>query len=114
MNFDLNGLVEGLSRFDEKADKVVKMFAETAAATLEADAKQNRPWTDRSGDARKRLRGYVESIPNGYKIILAHGVDYGLWLEVANDGMYGIVKKTVRMEAPYIMRDFSGLMEKIK
>lgn len=114
MNFDLDSLIEGLSRFDEKADKAVKMFAETAAATLEADAKQNRPWTDRTGDARKRLKGYIESIPNGYKIILAHGVDYGLWLEVAKDGMYGIVKKTIRMEAPYIMQDFSGLMEKMK
>ena len=106
-------LDKGIFAFDVKADKAVRMFAETQAKVLEKDMKENRPWTDRTGDARKRLTCKVESTKRAYVLVLAHGVDYGIWLELANEGKYNIIQRTVDLESAYIMRDFEGLLNKM-
>ena len=110
---DLDHLEKGIVLYDQRAIEAVGIFANTQAKNLERDAKKNRPWIDRTGEARKRLTGYVERIEHGYRIILAHGVDYGIWLELANEGKYGIVGKMIDIEAPFIMRDFEGLLDKL-
>lgn len=106
-------LDKGIFAFDEKADQAVRMFANTQAKVLEKDMKENRPWTDRTGDARKRLSVKVESTKKAYVLVLAHGVDYGIWLELANEGKYNIIQRTVDLESAYIMKDFEGLLNKM-
>lgn len=110
---DIDDLIKGIYMIDKKADTAVKMFANTNAKVMETDAKEQARWTDRSSMARKSLRGYVEETPNGYKIILSHGVDYGIWLELANEKRYAIVEPIIRLTSPYIMRDFENLLEKM-
>ena len=104
----------GMEQFAKKADIAIQLFAETNAKNLEKEAKQGRPWTDRTGDARKRLNGTVEKTSTGYRIVLAHGVDYGLWLELANEGKYGIVDKTMNLQAPLILSDMEGLLSNLR
>ena len=91
----------------------VKMYAETQAKSLEGYAKENRPWTDRTGDARKRLTGYVTDIPKGYRINLAHGVNYGIWLELAMEKKYAILEPTIRLKGPDVVRGMENLLERI-
>ena len=110
---DIKDLMKGIYMIDKKADLAVKMFAETNAKVMESDAKIQAKWTDRTGDARKRLRGYVEEMPTGYRIVLAHGVDYGLWLELAHEKRFAIVEPIVRLTSPYIMQEFQGLLDKM-
>ena len=68
-------LKEGIYLLDEKADAAVHMLAKKAASNLKSDAKKQAKWTDRTGMARKTLKGSVQKLPNAYRIILAHGVD---------------------------------------
>lgn len=110
---DISDLLKGIYMIDKKADLAVKMLADTNAEVMESDAKEQAPWTDRTGLARKTLRGYVEERPTGYRIILSHGVNYGIWLELANEKRYAIVEPIVRLTSPYIMRDFENLLEKM-
>lgn len=91
----------------------IRMYAETQAKNLEGYAKEHRPWTDRTGDARKRLTGYVSEIPNGYRINLAHGVDYGVWLELAMEKRFAILEPTVRLQGGEVLRGLSNLLDKL-
>lgn len=59
-----------------------------------AFAKVNAPWTDRTGEARRTLGGEVVIDGKHYVCVFGHGVDYGIWLEVSNNGQYGIVLRT--------------------
>ena len=104
-------LDEGLSELLKVA--AVRMYAETQAKNLEGYAKEHRPWTDRTGDARKRLTGYVTEIPNGYSINLAHGVDYGIWLELAMEKRFAILEPTVRLRGPEVLRGLQGLLDRL-
>lgn len=108
---DTSNLDAGLENLIAPA--VLRMYAETQAKNLEGYAKEHRPWTDRTGDARKRLTAYVTDIPNGYRINLAHGVDYGIWLELAMEKRFAILEPTVRLQGPEVLRGMNRLLEKL-
>lgn len=76
------------------------------AAEMEAWAKANAPWQDRTGAARAGLHATVE----GNAITLAHGVDYGLWLEIANQGKYAIIAPAIDYWGPRIMGELQHMI----
>ena len=84
-SFDPTGLLQGLTQTESKADVAIRMYAEQSALKLQNYAKEHRRWTDRTGHARQRLTGSSAKITTGYRLQLAHGVDYGLWLELAKE-----------------------------
>lgn len=111
---DVSKLTLGLDQFKTRFDSAVNMLAETEVKkTFETPAKQNAPWTDRTARARQSLTGYVEKELDGYKLILSHGVDYGLWLELANEKNYAIVEPTVRLNSPTVLNHFKDLVNKL-
>jgi len=65
------------------------------ASEAAKESKANRPWKDDTRHARQGLYGKVKK--EGTKFIIEHGhrVDYGVWLELANDGKYAILSKTL-------------------
>jgi len=65
------------------------------AVEAEQTAKANAPWTDRTGDARKLLKGEVIDDGETLGVRLLHRVEYGKHLETANDGRYAILKPTI-------------------
>ena len=111
--FDLEDLSKGIIAFDKKADMAVKMYANVKAKDLESYSKDKAPWTDRTGTARKTLNGSVSKIENGYRITLSHGVDYGMWLELAHEKRFAIVRPALELKAPEIFEGFSGLLAKM-
>lgn len=89
---------------------IIEMYVKTQAKSLESYAKENRPWTDRTGHARQRLTGYVTTIPKGYRINLAHGVDYGIWLELAMEKRYAILEPTIRLKGKEVVNGMRNLL----
>jgi len=65
------------------------------AGQLEGYAKVHAPWTDRTGHARQGLHGGVDIRGEQLVLYLSHGVEYGIWLELKNEGKYAIVRPTV-------------------
>lgn len=94
--FDPGSLLKNLETAPSKADAVIHMYADTSALKLQNFAKENRPWTDRTGQARQRLSGRAYAITDGYRLELAHGVSYGIWLELAHEKKYSIIPKTIQ------------------
>lgn len=116
MNFQFKGdpIQQGLDRLSDRFAVAVLMYAQTGALKLQNHAKRIAPWTDRTGAARNRLTGYTESHPGKVRIILAHGVDYGVWLELANEQRFAAIDPALRVVAPQIMEGFRGLLDRVK
>lgn len=67
------------------------------AGQLEGYAKENAPWTDRTGHARQGIHGGVDSDGNKFILYLSHGVEYGRYLEEGT-GKYGPKGKPFTIE----------------
>lgn len=114
-DFDDSKLANGMTQLAQKMVSAVYMYAGTQAVKLEAQMKRERPWTDRTGMAKATLRSVV-SRPSQtmVRITLAHGVDYGIWLELAHEKNWAIVGPTIDKEAPNVLEGLQGLLEKVK
>lgn len=117
LEFKYNGsnLDAGLSKLSEKVGAAVLIYMATKAPEIEAKMKINRPWIDRTNMAKNLLNVKV-SQPEKTKIrmTLAHGVTYGMWLELAHSGNYAIIRPTLDAEAPKVIQQMGDLMSKIK
>jgi len=95
--------------------RLLVRFMDTACAKYAAEAEQiakaNAPWTDRTGDARKLLKGKVIDDGESLGVRLMHRVEYGKHLETAHDGKYAILKPTIeglRSDFFSVARKFFG------
>ena len=115
LDYSKSTLKKNLDKMSVKLGAVVLMYAATKASELQSKMKLNRPWTDRTGMAKTLLNAKV-SQPNSniVRITLVHGVDYGIWLELAHEKNYAIIAPTVREEGPRIVEDLNNLMSKLK
>ena len=114
LDYSSSTLKKNLDKMTTKLGAVVLMYSATKASEIEAKMKMNRPWTDRTGMAKATLRAKV-SQPSSTLIrtTLAHGVDYGIWLELANGKNYAIIIPTINEESPRIVEDLNDLMSKL-
>lgn len=92
-------------------DRIEPLVHEAISATMAyhatravAYAKQNAPWTDRTGNARGGLFSTTESTGNSWRLTIAHSVPYGIWLEVRWNGRYQIIRPTIQNEGPEVMK----------
>lgn len=114
-NFNDDEIQVGLENLDMKMVAAFDIYCTTAAKKLETHAKKNRPWTDRTGDARKRLTGSSELVGGtSARVVLAHGVDYGVWLELAHEKRYAIVEPTVRLQSNEILKGLENFVDKLE
>lgn len=108
-NFDASGVLNGLADLELRTNAKSKAYANTMAKDFERYAKQNRPWHDRSKRAREGLTGYTKSIPKGYRIVIAHTVDYGIDLEMKYNKRYAILEPTVRLKGAEAVKGLRNL-----
>ena len=114
ISFDDSQLRRNLDEFPNRFNAALEMYGQTAASYLQAEAKANRPWTDRTNRARLGLTGSEELKPDELVIVLAHTVDYGLWLELAHEKNYAIVEPTVQENRQKIVDGLEGMLNSIK
>jgi len=117
LDFDYvnSSLSKGIDKVSSKIGIAVLMYCATKAKEIEFQMKANRPWTDRTNMAKATLSAKVsQPNPTTIRITLAHGVEYGIWLELANEKNYAIVGPTVRDESPRVIKDMQDLLNKIK
>ena len=115
IDYDNSALNKNLDKMSVKLGAMILMYASTKASELQAKMKINRPWTDRTGMAKALLNAKVsQPDKNTIRITLAHGVDYGIWLELAHGKNYAIIAPTIREEGPRVINDMNNLMSKLK
>lgn len=84
-------------------DDVAAEAFDKAALNIKTYAQNNAPWTDRTGDARKLLDTAVELDKGEVTLLLGHGVEYGKWLELIQDGRFAIIMDTLEQYAPVVI-----------
>lgn len=85
-------VVRNMAVYGERVRQAVRAVADYWAPVIEAYAKDNAAWTDRTGNARQSLHAFVEQLSrDSVALYLAHGVEYGKWLELAHAGRYAII-----------------------
>lgn len=114
LDYDSSSLSKNLNKMSTKLGAVILMYSATKASELQSKMKLNRPWTDRTGMAKALLSAKVsQPSPTLVRITLAHGVDYGIWLELAHEKNYAVIAPTIREEGPRIVDDLDNLMSKL-
>lgn len=115
IKFDNDKLLSNMDKLVTKTGIAVLMYANTKATQLESQMKVKRPWTDRTGMAKATLRARVsQPDSNTVRITLAHGVSYGIWLELAKEKRYAIVAPTLKNEAPKIVKGLNTILSSLK
>lgn len=103
-----------LKLYEVVSDIAVGIFAEHIAKEFESYAKEHRRWTDRTGHARQRLKGYTIKTKDHITIGVAHGVSYGLNLEFDYEKKYAILKETIMKNSPEALKAMRGLLDDLK
>lgn len=107
--YDDDALVAAVGAIDDKIDRALTAVVQYHAPKTEAAAKTGAPWTDRTSNARNALFAVAQRDRPSYRIILGHGVSYGIWLEVRFSGRYAIIEPTIQQEGPEVMRTASQI-----
>ena len=114
LTWDSKSLDVGLSSLGPKMSTALNMYAAVGVKTLEAKAKSSAKWTNRTSMARRSLNGTVQH-PDGHTIRMqvSHGVEYGVFLELAHEKNYAILWPTVSALMNEIIKGMQGLMDKM-
>lgn len=103
-------LFRSVAGMDKQLDRALAAAIEFAATKSEASMRKNAPWTDQTSNARNGLHTvpFHDGRTHGYH--LAHGVPYGIWLEVRWDGRYGIIPQSVQEGGMMVMSLMTKLL----
>lgn len=112
--FDFRQMMREINALPERVAVALDGYGKTVAAQLEAIAKKNRPWTDRTAKARQSIHGGTERMDTGIKIILESGVEYAVYLEFAHEKRYAVIYPTLKEEAPKVMQGLRRLLERME
>lgn len=97
--------------YESRLKAALFLLADTSSKKMEAWAKQNARWTDRTSNARQTLKG--EALWESDVILLClvkHGVDYGIWLELAHEKRYAILEEAVAAYRDELITEFKRLV----
>lgn len=97
--------------YRQRIEAGIVAIARRWAPEIENYMKSNAPWTDRTGNARQGLHTEVNHVVGSMvEIILAHGVEYGYWLEVKGAGAYAIVNPALDVFGPRVWADVRRML----
>lgn len=99
-----------LARLEAGTRLRVNRLLRTTAVRWEALAKTQAPWTNRTGMARATLHADATMNGMGGEIVLSHGMDYGIWLEIANGGRYQVIDPTMQVMVAELENGLQGLL----
>lgn len=98
-------VVSNLTSMKSRLKTGVEMVTSTMAKKMEQWAKDEARWKDRTGNARQTLKGrhYWEDA-NIIVAEISHGVEYGIWLELAHNKKYAILEDTIEAHKDEILQ----------
>ena len=109
--WDLKDFDSGINKVRNRFDTSIMILCNTAAIKMENYAKENAPWTDRTGNARQRLEGVTRWVGRSeIEIIVQHHMSYGFWLELAHERRYAILEEAIEENVEELYRSLRRFM----
>jgi len=109
--FKINTSGLKLNKAALKHKAALLLYADTAGKMMEAEAKREAKWTDRTTNARQSIKGGAGWEGNQLKVVLSGGMDYSPYLELANERRYEILRPTIEKNAAEILRGYQKLVK---
>lgn len=106
ISFETSDVLNRLDSMQARTRASLEIIARSAASAMENYAKRNARWTDRTGNARQRLKGSIRWDDEALLVVISHNVDYGMWLELCNEKKYAILKEALNSQAPQLMQAY--------
>lgn len=91
---------------EQKIRAAIGLFGDTSAKKMEAEAKQNAPWVDRTSNARNSIQGNFGWKGKHAVITLSGNMEYSVYLELANEKKYAILVPTIERNAPEVIKAY--------
>jgi hypothetical protein len=81
---------------------------------IEQHIKISAPWTDGTSNAHSGLAASgVKESDDVYSIIMTYSVDYGIYLERANDGKYATIIPALPIWGPKVIKTCTKIMDRL-
>lgn len=96
----LSAVQARLAAYQRQFHAAVGAGAATTAAQVTAWEQANHRWQNQTGAAAAGLHCTVVPTPSGVRLLNAHGVPYGRWLELRWQGRYAILLEALRRQMP--------------
>ncbi|NHL37861.1 hypothetical protein FDE95_14885 [Clostridium botulinum] len=110
----LDEVMEKLKEFTPKLKAALALDAQNIAMNMEKWAKENVVWTDRTAHARLFLTATVRwTNTNTLMVALSHQVDYGVYLELCNEGKYAILERAIQEFAPKFIDGWKKIVDSV-
>lgn len=94
-------------RYLQRARVAILALMKFIGQKMQDEMRTNAPWTDRTANARTGLFTVTQKASKDLVVLyLSHGhtIEYGKWLELANQGKYAIIMPTLQRWLPEIER----------
>lgn len=92
----LDEVIRNLKEFTPRLRQALYADSLIIAGVMEEWAKSNADWTDRTAHARQFIKSNVHWVnTNELMVSISHGVDYGVYLELANEGKYAVLEVAI-------------------
>ena len=118
IEFDCSEITYNIRNFLLSMESAQKQWALSECHILEAAMKRDAPWHNITHEARRRLSASYTAENGIVDITLSHGVDYGVYLELAHKkegevfAPYAIIGPVVRADGKKIMASYSQFVQK--
>lgn len=108
-------ITPGIQEMPSKIRQGIANEFRDQAPKVQSYMKRTASWSDQTGNARAGLTAeYVgDRDINRIAIRLAHGVSYGIWLEVKYAGKYAVIRPTLVDEGDRIMAEMRGFLGRL-
>lgn len=113
ISFDTKETRSRLEQMQKKTRASLQIIADTAVKAMESYAKTNARWTDRTGNARQRLKGQTRWDQTALIAAISHNVDYGIWLELCHEKKYAILEEALNSQAQNLINSYKQFLSKL-
>ena len=100
------------------AQWALSSYTSRLAQEMETYAKNNHPWTNRTGRAERGLNAKIDSTTSGWRqtVVLSHGSDvwYGYHLEQSMGKRFAIIEPTMRVFEPRVKNELGSIFGNVK
>lgn len=108
----IDKVIKNLKQFTPKLKAALALDSQNIATNMEQWAKDNALWTDRSSNARQFLKATVNwKNSNELMITMSHHVDYGVYLELCNEGRYAILEQAIQEFTPEFKKGWKEIVQ---
>ena len=113
LSWNTSEVLSRLESMQQRTRSSLQIIADSAVRAMESYAKTNARWTDRTGNARQRLKGVTRWEPDALIAAITHNVDYGVWLELCNEKKYAILEEALNSQAQNLLNSYQRFLNQL-